>query len=78
MESQVYQMNWFHSGKHSFYLWDQIRILVDSNLQKSPPWKLKSPPQKMLWGQKILCPPSTKMGGHVPPVPPINSVPGQY
>jgi len=32
-------------GKYSFYFWNQFRISVHSNLQKSPPWKVKSPPQ---------------------------------
>jgi len=45
MESKVHQMNWFQSGKYSLYFWNQFRILVYSNLQKSPPWKLKSPPK---------------------------------
>jgi len=42
MESQMHQMNWFHSGKYSFYFWNQFRILVYSNLQKSPPKSGKS------------------------------------
>jgi len=33
------------SGKCSFYFWNQFRISVYSNLQKSPPWSLKSPPK---------------------------------
>ena len=37
MESKVHQMNWFQSGKYSFYFWNQFIILVHSNLQKSPP-----------------------------------------
>ena len=45
MESKVHQMNWFQSGKHSFYFWNQFRILVHSNLEKSHPWKLKSRPK---------------------------------
>jgi len=36
-------MNWFQSGKYNFYFWNQFRILVRPNLQKSPPWKMKSP-----------------------------------
>jgi len=31
--------------QNSFYFWNQFRILVYSNLQKSPPCKLKSPPK---------------------------------
>jgi len=45
MKSKVHQMNWFQSGKYSFYIWNQFRILVHPNLQKSPPWKLKSSPK---------------------------------
>jgi len=44
--SKVHQMNWFRSGKSSFYFWNQFRIFVYSNLQKSPPqiwWITKSP-----------------------------------
>jgi len=41
----VHQLIWFQSGKYNFYLWNQFRILVYSNLQKSPPWKLKSSPK---------------------------------
>jgi len=37
------QTIWLQSGKCSFYLWNQFRMSVYSNLQKSPPWKLKSP-----------------------------------
>jgi len=37
MESKVHQMNWFQSGKYSFYFWNQFIILVHSNLQKSTP-----------------------------------------
>jgi len=45
MESKVHQMIWFQSEKCSFYFWNQFRISVYSNLQKSPQWKLKSPPK---------------------------------
>ena len=45
MESKVLQMNLFWSGKYSFNFWNQLRILVHPNLQKSPPWKLKPPPK---------------------------------
>jgi len=44
MESKVHQINWFQRGKYGLYFWNQYRILIYSNLQKSPPWKLKSPP----------------------------------
>jgi len=44
MESEVHQMIWFHSGKSSIYFWNQFRILVYFNLHRSPPSKLKSPP----------------------------------
>jgi len=44
MESKGHEMNWFQSGKNSFYFWNQFRNLVHSNLQKLLPWKLKSPP----------------------------------
>jgi len=33
----------FPKWQNSFYFWNQFRILVYSNLQKSPPCKLKSP-----------------------------------
>jgi len=42
MESKVHQMNLFQSGKNSFYFWNQFRILVHSNLHKSPPNSGKS------------------------------------
>jgi len=45
MESKVHQINWFQRGKYGLYFWNQYRILIYSNLQKSPPWKLKSPPK---------------------------------
>jgi len=52
-------MKWFQSGKSSFYFCNQFRILVYSNMQKSPPWKLKSPPNLVNhkiapWG--AICP----------------------
>jgi len=40
----VHQLIWFESCKYNFYFWNQFRISVYSNLQKSLPWKLKSPP----------------------------------
>jgi len=45
MESFVHQLIWFESCKYNFYFWNQFLILVYSNLQKSPPWKLKSYPK---------------------------------
>jgi len=42
MESKVHHMNWFKSSKYSFYFWNQFRILVHSNLQKSLPKSGKS------------------------------------
>jgi len=45
MEFQVHQMKWFQTGKYSFYFWNQFKILVYPDPQKSPPWKLKSPPK---------------------------------
>jgi len=41
------QMDWFQSGKYSVHFWNKFRILVPvhSNLQKRPPWKLKSLPK---------------------------------
>jgi len=45
MESKVHQINCFQRGKYGLYFWNQYRILLYSNLQKSPPWKLKSPPK---------------------------------
>jgi len=44
MESKVYQIIWVQSGKSSFYFWNQFRILLYFNLQKSPHWELKLPP----------------------------------
>jgi len=44
-ESKVHQMIRYQSGKYTFYFWNQFRILVYSNLQKSPHWKLNSPPK---------------------------------
>jgi len=37
MESKVHQINWFQRGKYGLYFWNQYRILIYSNLQKSPP-----------------------------------------
>jgi len=44
-ESKVHQMIWFQSGRYIFCYWNQFRILVYSNLLKSPPWKQKSLPK---------------------------------
>jgi len=33
----VHQLIWFQSGKYNFYFWNQFRILVYSDVQKSSP-----------------------------------------
>jgi len=54
MESKAHQMNWFQNGKCSFYFWNQFRILVHSNPQKSPPLKLKSSPKSSKSHNRLL------------------------
>jgi len=67
-------MIWFLSGKCGFYFWNQFIISVYSNLQKSPPWKLKSPPKsgksQNLPLNTLNCPQGVKSppGGEITPV----------
>jgi len=37
----MHQMTYFENSKYSFHVWNQYRILVYFNMQKSPPLETK-------------------------------------
>jgi len=59
MESKLHQMIWFRSS-NCCYFWNQFEILVDFNLQKSPPWNWNCYPKLVShkivpWGRFRPC-----------------------